>query len=116
MKHFQILQGYPIGWEWLKTIPRKDMDWLSEILALTTDNTDVYDYMQDRAKLARLMDWDQGTIAGYKLYAQYLIAKVKGWTSEEEFMDHLYEINDLINEEQWANISNIVNNPEDFEI
>ena len=102
MVHFQIIPGYPIGWEWLNTITQQDMNWLIDILATTTDNTTVYELQSNRPALARFMDCDQGPISGYILYAEYLVAKVKGWTSEESFLEHLDQIGELINRSSWS--------------
>lgn len=40
-----ILNEYPIGWGWLKDVPLKDWEWLIDVFATMTDNTDTYSSM-----------------------------------------------------------------------
>lgn len=35
---------YPIGWEWLHRITLEDWQWLIDVFATLTDNTDTYEY------------------------------------------------------------------------
>lgn len=96
---------YPIGWEWLHKVPLDDYTWLIDIFATATDNTDVYYFVvQDgegevtsvqKQYLARFLNDDLGYHQGTILYGQYLIAKLKGWMSEYEFMKHFTEIQQL---------------------
>lgn len=96
---------YPIGWEWLHKVPLEDYTWLIDVFATATDNTDVYYFVvQDEESevtsvqkqyLARFLNDDLGYFQGVNLHCQYLVAKLKGWTSESEFMDHFTEIQQL---------------------
>lgn len=97
---------YPTGWEWLHKVPLKDFNWLIEVFATATDNTDVYFFIErsihdehvisiQKPYLARFLNDDLGYFQGVNLHCQYLVAKLKGWTSESEFMDHFTEIQEL---------------------
>ena len=96
---------YPIGWEWLAKVPLKDFNWLIDVFATATDNTDVYFFIErdhddsvtslQKPYLARFLNDDLGYFQGVELYGQYLVAKLKGWTSESEFMEHFTEIQQL---------------------
>lgn len=44
MEPIITVNEYPIGWEWLDKVPLEDFNWLIEIFATMTDNTDTYDY------------------------------------------------------------------------
>lgn len=44
MEPIITVNEYPIGWEWLDNVPLEDFNWLIEIFATMTDNTDTYDY------------------------------------------------------------------------
>lgn len=39
------INDYPIGWGWLQKVPLKDWEWLIDIFATMTDNTDTYLYV-----------------------------------------------------------------------
>ena len=96
---------YPIGWEWLHKVPLGDYTWLIDVFATATDNTDVYYFVVQnedsevtsvqKQYLARFLNDDLGYHQGVKLYGQYLVAKLKGWMSEYEFMEHFTEIQEL---------------------
>lgn len=97
---------YPIGWEWLHKVPLEDYTWLIDIFATATDNTDVYFFTEkdhndeyvisvQKQYLARFLNDDLGYFQGVNLHCQYLVAKLKGWTSESEFMEHFTEIQEL---------------------
>ena len=96
---------YPIGWEWLHNVPLDDYTWLIDVFATATDNTDVYYFVVQNEEsevtsvqkpyLARFLNDDLGYSQGVKLHCQYLVAKLKGWMSEYEFMEHLNEIQEL---------------------
>lgn len=43
MESIVTINNYPIGWEWLDNVPLEDFNWLIEIFATMTDNTDIYD-------------------------------------------------------------------------
>ena len=49
------INDYPIGWGWLKDVPLQDWEWLIDVFATMTDNTDTYSYItyaeEDGAKL-----------------------------------------------------------------
>ena len=39
------INDYPIGWGWLKDVPLQDWEWLIDVFATMTDNTDTYSYI-----------------------------------------------------------------------
>lgn len=45
MEPIVTINNYPIGWEWLDNVPLEDFNWLIEIFATMTDNTDTYDFV-----------------------------------------------------------------------
>ena len=45
MKPTITVNQYPIGWEWLDRVPLEDFNWLIDIFATMTDNTDTYDFV-----------------------------------------------------------------------
>lgn len=45
MKPTITINEYPIGWEWLDRVPLEDFNWLIEIFAILTDNTDTYNFV-----------------------------------------------------------------------
>ena len=45
MEPIVTINNYPIGWEWLDNVPLEDFNWLIEIFATLTDNTDTYDFV-----------------------------------------------------------------------
>lgn len=78
-----ILNEYPIGWGWLKDVPLKDWEWLIDVFAIMTDDTNTYSYIiyaeEDGAKLtdvtfvrtvglAKFLYDDQGYLAGIREY------------------------------------------------
>lgn len=122
----QILDyQYPIGWEWLHNVPLEDWQWLLDIFATTTDNTETYDYAEyldcqnkpikdrvtriggevkdnyinrvDTQSLAKFMDDDQGYSGGIQIYGYYIAAKTLGIKSEEEFLDNMDRIEQICN-------------------
>lgn len=96
---------YPIGWEWLHKVPLEDYTWLIDVFATATDNSDVYYFVVQnedsevtsvqKQYLARFLNDDLGYFHGVNLHCQYLVAKLKGWMSEDEFMKHFTEIQEL---------------------
>lgn len=45
MKLTITVNDYPIGWEWLANVPLEDFNWLIDIFATMTDNTDTYGFV-----------------------------------------------------------------------
>lgn len=45
MEPIVTINNYPIGWEWLDNVPLEDFNWLIEIFATMTDNTDTYGFV-----------------------------------------------------------------------
>lgn len=45
MEPIVTINNYPIGWEWLANVPLEDFNWLIDIFATMTDNTDTYDFV-----------------------------------------------------------------------
>lgn len=81
------INDYPIGWGWLKDVPLQDWEWLIDVFATMTDNTDTYSYItyaeEDGAKLtdvtyvrtvglAKFLYDDQGYLAGIREYKLYI--------------------------------------------
>lgn len=110
-----IVNGYPIGWEWLDKVPLEDFTWLIEIFATMTDNIDTYnfvfykdsetssDYQKkicsvDRIPLANFMNDDQGYESGISMYGHYIACKCLDISSEEEYMNQYTDIRILTNE------------------
>lgn len=50
MEPIITVNEYPIGWEWLDKVPLEDFNWLIEIFATMTDNTDTYDSLLSSIK------------------------------------------------------------------
>lgn len=42
MEPIITVNDYPIGWEWLANVPLEDFNWLIDIFATMTDNTDTW--------------------------------------------------------------------------
>lgn len=108
------VNGYPIGWEWLNRVPLEDFNWLIEIFATMTDNTETYDFVfyedsetlpghlkkicsVDRIPLANFMNDDQGYESGISIYGHYIACKCLDISSEEEYMNQT-DIRILTNE------------------
>lgn len=81
MKPTITVNQYPIGWEWLANVPLEDFNWLIDIFATMTDNTDTYDFVfyedsetlpghlkricsVDNISLANFLNEDQGYESG----------------------------------------------------
>lgn len=115
MNEILTINGYPIGWSWLKSVPLEDFNWLIEIFATMTDNTDTYDFATfdkeatngeppypvieiNRKGLANFLNDDQGYEAGIRKYGYYIAAKSLDIKSEEDYMNHLTDIRLICNE------------------
>lgn len=115
MNEILTINGYPIGWSWLKSVPLEDFNWLIEIFATMTDNTDTYDFATfdkeatngeppypvieiNRKGLANFLNDDQGYEAGIREYGHYIAAKSLDIKSEEDYMNHLTDIRLICNE------------------
>lgn len=44
MNEILTINGYPIGWSWLKSVPLEDFNWLLEVFTTMTDNVDTYNF------------------------------------------------------------------------
>ena len=44
MNEVLTINGYPIGWSWLKSVPLEDFNWLLEVFTTMTDNVDTYNF------------------------------------------------------------------------
>lgn len=108
-----ILNEYPIGWGWLKDVPLKDWEWLIDVFAIMTDDTNTYSYItyaeEDGAKLtditfvrtvglAKFLYDDQGYLAGIREYGHYIAAKALDIKSERDYMNHYNDIRLICNE------------------
>lgn len=106
---------YPIGWEWLDKVPLEDFNWLIEIFATMTDNTDIYDFVfyedsetlpghpkricsVDKIYLANFLNEDQGYESGISMYGHYIACKCLDISSEREYMNQFTDIRILTNE------------------
>lgn len=115
MNEILTINGYPIGWSWLKSVPLEDFTWLIEIFSIMTDNTDTYDFATfdkeatngeppypvieiNRKGLAHFLYDDQGYEAGIREYGHYIAAKSLDIKSEEDYMNHLTDIRLICNE------------------
>lgn len=109
------VNNYPIGWEWLANVPLEDFNWLIDIFATMTDNTDTYrfvfykdsetssDYQKkvcsvDRIPLANFLNEDQGYEKGISMYGHYIACKCLDISSEREYMNQYTDIRILTNE------------------
>lgn len=101
------LTSYPRGWEWLKTVPTEDFNWLIEILSTMTDDTDTYDfvtYTDDshlvknvrRKNLAEFMNNDLGMELGISTHEHYIICKALEINSEEDYLSSLSKIRRIL--------------------
>lgn len=86
--------NFPKNYEWFYDIPDEDIEWVTDIIAVTTDNTQAYD-CKGVVELASFLWYDQGTEAGIHHKYTYLAAKQLGITSEEEFMTKYEDIEKL---------------------
>lgn len=110
-----IIKEYPIGWEWLDRVPLEDFNWLIEVFATMTDNTDTYDFATfdkeatkgeppypvieiNRRELAYFMNDDQGYETGISMYGHYIACKCLDIKFEEEYMNHITDIRLICNE------------------
>lgn len=75
MEPIITVNEYPIGWEWLDNVPLEDFNWLIEIFATMTDNTDTYDF-------ANFLNDDQGYESGISMYGHYIACKSLDISSE----------------------------------
>lgn len=114
MKPTITINEYPIGWEWLDRVPLEDFNWLIEIFATLTDNTDTYNFVGytdsetlpghqkicsvDKIPLANFLNEDQGYQTGISMYGHYIACKCLDISSEEEYMNQLTDIRILTNE------------------
>lgn len=114
MKPTITINEYPIGWEWLDRVPLEDFNWLIEIFATLTDNTDTYNFVGytdsetlpghqkicsvDKIPLANFLNEDQGYQTGISMYGHYIACKCLDISSEEEYMNQFTDIRILTNE------------------
>lgn len=93
----------------LDNVPLEDFNWLIEIFATMTDNTDTYDFVfyedsetlpghlkricsVDKIYLANFLNEDQGYESGISMYGHYIACKCPDISSEEEYMNQLTDI------------------------
>lgn len=108
-----IINEYPIGWGWLKDVPLIDWEWLIDVFATMTDDTDTYSYIayakEDGAKLtgitfvrtvglAKFLYDDQGYLAGIREYGHYIAAKALDIKSKRDYLNHYNDIRLICNE------------------
>lgn len=112
MNEILTIDGYPMGWSWLKSVPLEDFTWLIEIFSTMTDDINTYDYAiidrndinepivisVNRECLAHFLCYDQGYEAGIREYGHYIAAKSLDIKSEEDYMNHLTDIRLICNE------------------
>lgn len=106
-----IMNNYPVGWGWLRYVPLEDWEWLVDVFATMTDNTDTYDYITyklldncyrieqvNSIELAKFLYDDQGYFAGIREYGHYVAAKALNIKSERDYLDHYDDICLICNE------------------
>lgn len=115
MEPIITVNEYPIGWEWLDKVPLEDFNWLIEIFATMTDNTDTYDFAIfhkkttngeplfllieiERKGLANFLNDDQGYESGISMYGHYIACKSLDISSEKEYMNQFTDIKLICNE------------------
>ena len=114
MKPTITINEYPIGWEWLDRVPLEDFNWLIEIFAILTDNTDTYNFVGytdsetlpghqkicsvDKIPLANFLNEDQGYQTGISMYGHYIACKCLDISSENEYLNQYTDIRLLTNE------------------
>ena len=115
MEPIITVNDYPIGWEWLANVPLEDFNWLIDIFATMTDNTDTYGFVfyedsetlpghlkricsVDKIPLANFLNEDQGYESGISMYGHYVACKCLDISSEREYMNQLTDIRILTNE------------------
>lgn len=114
MEPIITVNNYPIGWEWIANVPLEDFNWLIDIFAMMTDNTDTYDFVTydkeatpndicpiievNKIPLANFLNEDQGYESGISMYGHYIACKCLDISSEEEYMNQLTDIRILTNE------------------
>lgn len=115
MKLTVTVNEYPTGWGWLDKVPLEDFNWLIDIFATMTDNTDTYGFIfyedseilpshqkkicsVDKISLANFLNEDQGYWKGISMYGHYIACKCLDISSEDEYMNQLTDIRLLTNE------------------
>lgn len=115
MEPIITVNQYPIGWEWLDEVPLRDFNWLIDILANMTDNTDTYSFVGyidsetmpptkprvcsvDRISLATFLNEDQGYKKGISMYGHYIACKCLDIFTEQEYLNQYTDIRILTNE------------------
>ena len=114
MEPIITVNQYPIGWEWLDRVPLEDFNWLIDIFATMTDNTDTYNFVGytdsetlpghqkicsvDKIPLANFLNEDQGYETGISMYGHYIACKCLDISSEREYMNQYTDIRILTNE------------------
>ena len=116
-----ILEKGETGYTYLKKLflsirhAQKDFNWLIDIFATMTDNTDTYDFVfyedsetlpghlkricsVDKISLANFLNEDQGYKSGISMYGHYIACKCLDISSEREYMNQYTDIRILTNE------------------
>lgn len=108
-----MLNGFPVGWNWLASVPLEDWDWLIDVFATMTDDTDTYQYITyaeeeggkltdvthvKTQELAKFLYEDQGYLSGIREYGHYIAAKAIGIKSEHDYLERYPSIRSLCNE------------------
>ena len=57
------MERYPKNYEWVHNIPEEDLKWFTDLVAIITDNCDVYD-LETRSDIAKFLSSDQGECQG----------------------------------------------------
>ncbi len=106
------LISYPRGWEWLKTVPTEDFNWLIEILYTMTYDTDTYsfigydtesnhkpykiNYVQRRNPSDFMDDFFFGMEDGIITHSHYILCKALEIKSKEDYMLALPKIREIL--------------------
>ena len=90
----RVIGEYPKNYEWIEDIPDADLSWFTDVVAMTTDNTEAYD-QKSRKALAKFFSNDMGPKMGADEKYRYLAAKKLGVNSEDSYRDKWEEIDKL---------------------
>lgn len=107
------LISYPRGWEWLKTVPTEDFNWLIEIFSTMTGDTDTYDFATfdkeatngeppypvieiNRRDLADFMNYYFDMEKGITTHSHYIMCKALEIKSEDDYISALPKIKKLL--------------------
>lgn len=89
------MERYPKNYEWVRNIPEEDLKWFTDLVAITTDNCDVYD-LRTRLDIAKFLADDQGI--GYGLYNECYYRAIKELNIPSIAKSQGHEVEDILPE------------------